>query len=108
MSPEQIPQDIVLRQEYQLLFGHLPVLKKIALCYWEFLDEIVTGAGDFRVQEEERFDLTVLAMSRVLLNDPTYSQAMAKAGVDPYDNAILESMKMIDIAPVIDQILGPI
>jgi hypothetical protein len=86
-----------LIRDYKIVFEALPQIKRLALDYWEQIKDLTSSNTNLVEAESAIFLDTVVKMSEILLEDDNFQLAMGKAGVNPEENAIIESVLMIEV-----------
>lgn len=84
-----------LGEEYRVVFEHLPQLKWLALSYWQQTERLFPGP-DAIEEEKNIFHETIFEMANILLDDQQFQIAMEKEGVNAVENAIIESILMVE------------
>lgn len=87
-----------LVEEYKLIFSQYPDLERLARAYWEKTAN-ANQVSDPQAYEEAILSATVIEMSDILLESDIFVSAMALKDANLLDNAIIESLAMIDIVP---------
>jgi len=70
-------------------------LKELALSYWQQTERLSPGP-DAVEDERSIFHKTILEMANMLLNDQSFQTTMQKEGVNVAENAIIESVLMVE------------
>lgn len=82
--------------EYSLILDYFPVLKRLAIDYWNRVLFLEPGPESIK-REGVILTETVIQIANVLLDSPIFMAAMRKSGADPLKSAIYESLITIDI-----------
>ena len=82
--------------EYRVVYEEIPQLKELALGYWQSIKNLSPDDIDAVSKENSIFNRTVLDLSNILLNNQSFQKAMLISGADPEENAIIESIFMIE------------
>ncbi len=85
-----------LVKDYQLVYESIPQLKELALGYWEKTGKLLSDDVDIVEEENLIFSSTVLEMAKILLEDKNFQAAMSRVGTNSEENAIVESVLMIE------------
>jgi len=85
-----------LIRDYKIVFEALPQLKQLALGYWEQIKELTSSSLHPLEDESTIFSDTVLKMAQILLEDENFQSTMKKVGVNAEENAIIESVLMVE------------
>lgn len=96
MNECKVPDRQRLIEDYKVVFESLPRLEHLAMGYWQHIGVLTHGPA---AAEEERiiFVNTVIEMAEILLDDGIFQRAMSQVGAKMEENAIMESILMIEV-----------